>query len=842
MKHNSLTCQFSKQLAVKFNFAFFVILISNIFSCNVCYSQEVSDFARLRNANFPQEKIYLHIDKTLYTAGDDLWFKVYLVDAGTHKPEALSTVVYADLLSPLFEIVTTKTIKIDEGCGNGDFKLPIDLGSGEYTVRAYTTYMRNFDDAFFFRKKIYIKQVRQNITDSGDSNQEEVIESSIKFNSEILKPDVQFFPEGGYLVCGFLNQIGIKALGPDGKGIDISGTITDNSGSKVMEFSTLKFGLGMIKMIPREGEKYKARIFFNGDEYFYDLPNALINGAVMQVNEEEDIYKVIVYSSLKNSAGNFSFISMQKNNIVSITEIPYNDTGKILIVPKDIFIEGIAQFTLLDSNNNPLCERLVFVEDSDFGLNVNLSPSKKEYGKRELVELDFSTEQSFYKMPEAKMSVAVAQMQAMPENLALDIKSQLLLKSEIKGEIEQPGYYFHSDDPQRKKVLDLLMMTQGWRRFVWNDTLNTNAPALTFPVETGLRFEGRISRFYNRMKQKEAVISLTCNNNDEFSQFETDADKQGHFKFENIVFWDSTSVVIQAKDDNGKEGSKENPGNYFIEMDSLPPPIEFADRTYDDSISEIFNNNYPVSSLTMEEIDSLFKVKDGDILLDEILVSAKKKDRIAKKRLLYKEPNHHINFDKLRDQVPNLNVLAAINGRVPGFDFAGNTITLRGDTAYSKNSGGILFLLDGFPVDWDAIITIPMQNIHFVDILKGPKATIYGPEAHKAVIAVYTLDAEDILDFTVTKERKGIISFIHPGFSRPREFYVPVYSTNESKQEGQDNRTTLYWNPTVKLDEQGNSKVTFYTSDLYGTYKVVLEGISAEGEIINSETFFEVKE
>ncbi len=147
------------------------------------------------------------------------------------------------------------------------------------------------------------------------------------------------------------------------------------------------------------------------------------------------------------------------------------------------------------------------------------------------------------------MSVAVAQMQAMPENFALDIKSQLLLKSEIKGEIEQPGYYFHSDDPQRKKVLDLLMMTQGWRRFVWNDTLNTNAPALKFPIETGLRFEGRISRFYNRRKQKEAVISLTCNNNDEFSQFETDADKQGYFKFDNIVFWDTTSVVIQAKDD-----------------------------------------------------------------------------------------------------------------------------------------------------------------------------------------------------------------------------------------------------------------------------------------------------
>lgn len=835
MKHRSIITQISKQLTIKFSFTFFVVQFFNILSINVCYSQEVSDFARLRNANFPQEKIYLHIDKTLYTAGDDLWFKVYLVDAGTNKPEALSTVVYVDLLNPLFEIVTTKTIKIDEGCGNGDFKLPIDLGSGEYTVRAYTSYLRNFDDTFFFRKKIYIKQVRQNILESGDSNQEEAIKSSIKYNSEILKPDVQFFPEGGYLVCGILNQIGIKALGPDGKGIDISGTITNNSDKKVAEFSTLKFGLGVIKMIPREGEKYKARILYNGDEYFYDLPDALTHGAVMQVNEEEDFYKVTVFSSLKNGAGNFSFISTQKNNVVSITEIPYNDAGKILIVPKDIFNEGIAQFTLLDDNNTPLCERLVFVEDSDFGLNVNLVPSKKEYGKREMVELDFSTEQSFYKMPEAKMSVAVAQMQVMPENYTIDIKSQLLLKSEIKGEIEQPGYYFHSDDPQRKKVLNLLMMTQGWRRFIWNDSLNTNAPSLTFPIETGLRFEGRISRFYNRRKQKEAVISLTCNNNDEFSQFETDADKQGHFKFENIVFWDTTSVVIQAKDNNEAKDSKENPANYYIEMDSIPPPIELADRNFNDTISEIFNNNYPVSSLTMEEIDSLFMVKDGDILLDEILVSAKNKDRIAKKRLLYQEPTRHINFEELREQVPNLNALTALIGRVPGYEVVGNKAKIR---------GGIisLYLLDGIPVDTNVIYTLPMSEIHFVDILLGAKATIYGATGASGVFAVYTLDAEDILDFTETKESKGIISFIHPGFSKAREFYVPVYSTDKSNQERPDNRSTLYWNPTVKLDEQGNSKVTFYTSDLYGTYKVVLEGISAEGEIINSETFFEVKE
>lgn len=858
MKHHSLTNLISKQLPVKFSFVFFVILFSNVFSCNECYSQEISDFTGLKNDDFPQEKIYLHIDKTLFTAGDDLWFKVYLVDADSHKPGALSKVVFVDIISPLLEILSSKTIKIDEGCGNGDFKLPIDLGNGEYTVRAYTTYMRNFDDTFFFRKKIYIKQVRQIIPEPGDSIPENLIEGNVNLNTEIPKPDVQFFPEGGYLVCGFLNRIGFKAVGYNGKGLDISGTIIDTSGKKVAEFSTLKFGLGVVEMVPREGEKYKSRILYNGDEYFYDLPDALNNGVVMQVNEEEDFYKITVLSSLEKRVENFTFICTQKNKVVSIAEIPGNEAGTILNIPKDIFNEGIVQFTIIDDNYIPLCERLVFVEDNDFGLKVNLVPSKKEYGKRELVELGFSAEQSFYKMPEAKMSVAVAQMQAMPENFALDITSQLLLKSEIKGEIEQPYYYFHSDDPQRKKVLDLLMMTQGWRRFVLKDTLNTNMPALIYPTETSLRFEGVITTFYNRRKQKEAVISLTCNNNDEFSQYETVTDEQGHFKFENIIFWDSSSVVIQAKDDKGNDSSKENPGSYYIEMNSLPPPGELANRNFNDSISGIFNNNYPVSSLTISEMDSLFSVKDGDILLDEVVVTATKIDRIDKKRLLYKEPTRHVDFEELRDVSAASNVFYILEGRIPGFSGSGLNArefnsaqdeegTLSGQKSKigensPQSAGDILYLLDGFPVSNETILSIPISEIHFVDWLKGTKTNIFGAAGVNGVLAVYTLDAEDMLDFTETKERKGIITFIHPGFSRAREFYVPAYTTDMSAQEGQDKRSTLYWNPILKLDENGNSKVTFFTSDLPATYKVVLEGISAEGEIINSETYFDVKD
>ena len=433
--------------------AFLILLFLNIFFTSLCQAQNLQAFDSFEYADISLEKIYLHTDKTTYNAGDNIWFKIYLVDAATLMPEAPSKVVYADFINPSGKLLITKTIKIEDGCGNGDFKLPVRLTGGEYTLRAYTTYMRNFDKTFFFRKDININPVVQNLTASQDSIQT----ASLNQNDDTVfsqKPDVQFFPEGGYLVCGFPCNIGIKAVGPNGKGIDVSGAIFDSTGKKITEFTTLKFGLGAAQLVPFPGEKYKASISWNNTVYEYELPTALTNGAAMQVTEEEDYYRVTVHSSLPNSIKNFTFIGTQKGNTLFDTSIKSDDEGIILKVPENMFDEGIAQFTLSDENENPVCERLVFVETTDAISSPNISPSKKLYGKKELVELNISTYESVLPQPDANMSVAVAPVSEMSDKSETDIKSYLLLNSELKGEIEHPGYYFYSDDPLREKVLD----------------------------------------------------------------------------------------------------------------------------------------------------------------------------------------------------------------------------------------------------------------------------------------------------------------------------------------------------------------------------------------------------
>ena len=187
-----------------------------------------------------------------------------------------------------------------------------------------------------------------------------------------------------------------------------------------------------------------------------------------------------------------------------------------------------------------------------------------------------------------------------------------------------------------------------------------------------------------------------------------------------------------------------------------------------------------------------------------------------------------------------MNALQILNGRIPGLHIYGNKVFLRG-IGYSSGKDSVLFLLDGIPVEQETALSVPVSQIHFVDVLMpGPKTIIYGGPGANGVIAVYTIDAEDMLSNANPRERKGIINFTHPGFSKAREFYTPVYTSEESKQKP-DYRTTLYWNPTLKLDEQDKAKISFYTSDVPSVYKVVLEGISSEGDIFHSETSFSVK-
>lgn len=815
------------------NLLFLVTLFKILFIQQAISQNVISTFDSIIKNN-AMEKVYLHIDRSFYKIDEEIWYKVYLLDAHTHKQEALSSIAYVDFIDNKNKLIETQTIKLFKGSGNGSFTIPTNLESGEYTIRAYTNYMRNFDQSLFFRKKIYVKSNRVNDLSMGS------LKTKINKNDELakvgfFKPDVQFFPEGGHMIVGFLNNTGFKAMGNNGKGIEVSGVILNGRGTEVLEFDTVNFGMGVFKFIPQENESYKARISHEGRTYIYDLPTPLVEGVALNITDHKEFYKVVIQSSKGYSLNDFKLFGLQRGGIVFSSMLSGNKTQALIKVPKTAVEEGIIQFTLLDDNNLPICERLVFYEVDKENNIVTLSASRGTFEKRELVELDVVLDSSISQKSKTNMSLVVTQNSVLsPQNTSSDINSYMLLQSELKGPIEHIGYYFNSSDTLRKQNLDLLMLTQGWRQYILNDvTENKESDNVFFPEE-GITLSGYVKKAYNHKEPAMAEVSLAYNNEETFGYGAIKTDANGRFIFKNLKFEDTTSIVLHAKriEASNKKNKQDRKNTFYIERDTLKTSKLLGKQNVNNVLKEtetIFNyTNRADSDFTF---DPAFVIDSETIILDEAMVTVVKPrtvDRFKEKHFLYTSTSHTLDFsdEKLlgipRDPLDALKVFGIY------FKDDGNVL-LRGRNTSTK------FLLNGFPSDYDAIRFLPVSSIDFIDVLKGNRAVRYGV---KSVIAVYTKDGSEPKE---EHSDPGMVKFVHPGYNVSKKFYQPKYSIKQPEHSNPDKRITLAWKPNIEFDKKGHASISFYTADVSAKYKVSLQGVTEEGKPLVSEITFDVK-
>ncbi len=822
------------------------ILITSFSTGNNEFFKKIQNKFDTLNKYYIQEKVYLHLDKPYYSGGEDIWFKTYLVNGNNHKTKTISKIIYVDLINPSNIIVDSKTIKINDGTGQGEFKLETNLSPGNYTIRAYSNFMRNFDSNYFFKKSIYINSTKQKVDATVTSSKKKKKNSKTKnSNSEKLSPDVQFFPEGGNMVNGLLNRIGFKAIGTNGKGIDIVGTVVDNTGIEILKFKTSKFGLGRLNFMPEQDKSYTAKIAYNNQNYNYKLPSGLPKGVLLQIEERKDNFKIIVQSSLSSGVNNLMIIGQQRGNLVSRIDLKGQKKQSIATVSKKDFKDGIVHFTLFNKNEVPLCERLVFVNKNTTKVKLNVAPTKNNYQKRELVEVEVSLKNQLENFSEANLSVSITDTDVVQaKKYASNINSYLLLGSDLKGEVENPGYYFENNDIKRKRELDLLMMTQGWRRFDWTEILKDSLPQLKHHVETGIRFKGVIKKFINRKKSTVAEVFLTLKNDNLFQQDQSRTNEQGRFSFGDYDLNDTTAIMIQAKKKKYVKGS--NKMNYFIELDERSIPKVPVNKFTDTNPFSDQNNKYISRSASIQYYDSLYRPKGEFEHLDEVMlkqVTSQKADKHKREGMIYTKPSDRLDFEELHI-LPADNVLNMLRGRVAGMVITGTppnmSVTIRAATSFSNQAAGPLFILDGMEVDIDVITNYPIENIEFVDVLKGPRAAVYGSNGANGVILVYTkrFDPSKKPKKTI---RKGITTFTHPGYYKARKFYEPKYAVKKAEHNKPDHRSTLYWNPDIVIKENVKIKFSFYAADIETTYKIELEGITSEGTPLNSKTYFNVE-
>lgn len=348
-----------------------------------------------------------------------------------------------------------------------------------------------------------------NVTDDKAINQ------TFPLTHAIDQPDVQFFPEGGELINGIRSRVAFKAVNPDGLSLDIKGTVTDNTGAAVAEITTQHLGMGIFAMQPDGDKTYKANITFpDGSQGTYNLPKVQTEGMTLSIynTDAENInVKVSANPSFfqKNQGKLFYIIGQNGQFICYGAKTILQNNSYSATIAKSKFPSGVAKFTLFTDHGEPLAERVTFIQRNDL-LNLTVKTAQPTYAPRQKVTINVLA-QAATQPSEANLSATVIDETKVPydENSEITILTNLLLTSDLKGHIEKPNYYFTHPNDKTAADLDILMLTQGYRRFSYKDIIVNKYPPATFLPEQGISISGTL-RNSTGLPISRGNISLVC--------------------------------------------------------------------------------------------------------------------------------------------------------------------------------------------------------------------------------------------------------------------------------------------------------------------------------------------
>ncbi len=778
------------------------------------------------------EKAYLHLDKPVYATGETIWFSAYVVDALRHQADSTSRVLYVDLVSPQQKVVARRTLRLQGGRTHGDIDVADTLAAGNYTLRAYTTWMRNSGDNFIYSRRLQVWAASPYTAEPVPPMASSAVrKAGAPAPAPAARPDVQFFAEGGSLVEGLPAVVACKATAASGKGVDVKGQILDERNAVVVpSFATAHLGMGRFAFVPAAGQHYHARLALpGGGTADYPLPAPQASGYTLHVADAGAEYVVEArYQGAPGAAvpGPALLLTEVRGFLVYMAQRPLSGpTPAAWRVSKARYPNGILHLTLIDAQGTPQAERLAFVQNGPASLPVALAPDKASYGLRAPVQVRVRVADAAGQPVAARLSVAVADASLSAlDPTAETIASNLLLTSDLAGYVEGPGYYFQNQSAATAQALDNLLLTQGWRRFVWKDVLSGQPTAVHFLPDQALALGGQVlSEHGYRPIPNSQLTFMESRPVRQVSTGSTDAN--GRFRFVGFDGRDTAVVTLQARRAQGGTNVVIRPdagppltGPPLPALPAPPPAVaDYVKRSRQQQADEHEMN---------PELHPATVVRN--ILLGNVAVTAK---RVAvppddPRRLYPGATGTLIDFTDIPSAQSGMNILQVLQGRVAGLTISGSPPNMQ---VQIRNQGTPQFILDGQRVDLDFISSLTSNDIEAVEVFKGTEAAIFGGSG--GVIAIYTKRADPKYKGPVGPPAPGIATVKLPGYYQAREFYAPRYGAPTLTAPGPDPRhTALYWNPDVRTNAAGEATFTLFTADSGGTFQVVAEGLTPAGQ------------
>lgn len=781
------------------------------------------------------EKVFIHTDRQVYTPADDVWFKAYLLNAQDNHLIATSKNLNVDLISPDNKIIEHELILLNNGLGNGDFKLPDSIAAGTYRLRAYTNWMRNFGDNFIFEKKITIVSTKP--AAPAATKQADYM--------------VRFFPEGGSLVTGVSSMVAVKAEDNQGQGYAVKGTVFTPSGDSVARFTTDSLGMGIFTLLPISGQTYQAKTIVKGKNITTALPLALNSGLALKIiKQDTTLYAVVTCN--EQSVGGYApqTLSIKARSFGRVTfqqSFQLKGNTAAVIIPAWQMPGGLAAVTLYDGEQKPNCERLIYNQPREKA-NIKLSLNKPVYATREKVGMAIQLTDAKGQPLKGDFSVSATDASLSPPEES-NILSYLMLQSELRGDIKNAARYFDTTNVQHTKQLDMLLLTQGWRDFVWKRLADTTLRIAYIP-EQGISLSGTVLDKKNAAIPN-ANVTLVAANATNGRLFGAQTNAQGKYYFDNLQLLGKQKVKLNAKDAKG------NP------LGSL-------------SLDSLAENNLPVKNNTLYNLSASTQLPalTKASLIKQVALARQRSlsDTIIRlKDVEVRTANRQQFVDRMVTTFGYKDEVLTVTPEDEKLNSLRNYILAKSNQARSTDGNNLVFIADGKPVrprivvdnkdaafsDNDAPDVVDLMSNHYLELpisaikkvvikklVGGPLLMVENAEGVAAtaaaaspagratqsskdlgiVFAIYlTLNPEGVNKLAVGATQANVT-----GYYEARTFYSPVYNTPKTDSRT-DARPTLYWQPNASVNATGKSSVSFYNSDSKSTIRIIVQGIGSNG-------------
>ncbi|MEM6718523.1 MAG: hypothetical protein AAF611_04320 [Bacteroidota bacterium] len=782
---------------MKKNYLFLLLFIlGSSLSCSYAQQKKVED-EYAAYFTLPREALYVHLNKTIYFQGEEIWLKGYAFDQKNQLTSKATTNIHVGVYDAEGKQVQKALFRAEDGVAKGNILIDSTYTAGTYYVKAETNWMKNFKEDNAYIQKIQI------LTDQ--SKAKDAV-------SEEERYDFQFLPEGGNLVVATQNTIGFKVINQQGKGVIANGIVYDADGNEITSFKGNDKGLGKFLFYPKTDQAYTAKITLEtGEEITQVLPKAEDSGIALTLKDpfQDKIflnfntnqatlerfptrkYKVLIHQNGKQKTIEFSFDGA---------------TEKIVSVLKKDLFKGVNTITVFTEDNTPILERLFFNDHFIKTSKINIA---KVQTLSDSIVLSISESEL---QENSNVSISVLPELTKAYEPQHNIASHFYLKPHLKGSVEDPQYYFRKMTRKTKYELDILLLTQGWSRYEWKNIFEEK-PNGSNRFENGITIQGTVNRPAKNVDR--LFLYATKNHSAQF----IDLDKDQKFTISNLFLEQGEEVRFSYMDNKGRF---KKPSIY----------LRFKVNDGKDQISsEIRNEKTPIlrNASTFQVPENFFYEEAQQ--LDQVVIKAKKK-----KEIYTKEPIlMNAKVTKVTKQIYEryFNVTDFIQDN--GYDVFENLGQVSITTRRRPIASPLVFYDGAQLTNLTILYGLSTANVEKIVIDK----TGQGQGMNAGFGGVIKIYSRQTPLFEKGPGEKMYTSAKAPeAFTPTKEYYAPKYASYFNSTF--EKYGVISWIPELKL--QNSEAVNFNIYDTR-TKNIILfiEGISESGELISERRIIQVR-